>query len=138
MGAKFQSMHTVRSTLEDILHLRNRILNAVSELYDRIVVNPNLLVRRMYVVANRVLSEDLVKEKSQAIEQLSIFDELDYAKLQQAQMEEKKSLEREKKIQRTIIDIKKKYGKNAILKGMNFEEGATGKDRNRQIGGHKA
>ena len=53
-------------------------------------------------------------------------------------MEEKKSLEREKKIQRTIIDIKKKYGKNAILKGMNFEEGATGKDRNRQIGGHKA
>ncbi|MBQ3014044.1 MAG: DNA methylase, partial [Clostridia bacterium] len=114
-----------------------QILNAVSELYDRIV-DPDLLVRRIYVVANRVLSEDAVKKTSQEVEQLSMFDEIDYAKLQQAQIEEQKSLEREKKIQRTIIDIKKKYGKNAILKGMNFEEGATGKDRNRQIGGHKA
>ena len=47
-------------------------------------------------------------------------------------------LEREKKVQRTLLDIKKKYGKNAILKGMNLEEGATAKSRNEQIGGHKA
>ena len=114
-----------------------QILAAVSELYDRIV-DPDLLVRRMYVVANRVLSEDAVVETPREAEQLSMFDEIDCVKLQQEQIEEQKSLEREKKIQRTIIDIKKKYGKNAILKGMNFEEGATGKDRNRQIGGHKA
>ena len=49
---------------------------------------------------------------------------------------EQQALDREKKVQRTVIDIKKKYGKNAILKGMNLQEGATGRDRNRQIGGH--
>jgi len=114
-----------------------KILQAVSELYDRIV-DPDLLVRRMYVVANRVISEDAVEEKPEEVEQLSMFDTVDYDKRRQEQLEEQKSLEREKKIQKTIIDIKKKYGKNAILKGMNFEEGATGKDRNRQIGGHKA
>ena len=114
-----------------------KILQAILELYDRIV-DPNLLVRRMYVVANRVIPEDSVQQAPQEAEQLSIFDALDHAKLQKEQMEEQKSLEREKRIQKTILDIKKKYGKNAILKGMNFEEGATGKDRNRQIGGHKA
>jgi len=92
----------------------------------------------MYVVANRVISEDAVEEKPEEVEQRSMFDTVDYDKRRQEQLEEQKSLEREKKIQKTIIDIKKKYGKNAILKGMNFEEGATGKDRNRQIGGHKA
>ena len=114
-----------------------KILQAVSELYDRIV-DPDLLVRRMYVAANRVISEDAVEEKPEEVEQLSMFDTVDYDKRRREQLEEQKTLEREKKIQKTIIDIKKKYGKNAILKGMNFEEGATGKDRNRQIGGHKA
>ena len=113
------------------------ILNAVSELYDRIV-DPTLLVRRMYVVADRVVNEDSVRENVTQAEQLSIFDEVDSVKAQQEQSEERASMEREKKVQKTIIDIKKKYGKNAILKGMNFEEGATGKERNRQIGGHKA
>jgi DNA polymerase V len=51
---------------------------------------------------------------------------------------EREALEREKRIQETVIDIKKRFGKNAILKGMNLEEGATAKERNRQIGGHKA
>ena len=48
------------------------------------------------------------------------------------------ALEREKNMQKAMLDIKKKYGKNAILKGMNLLEGATAKDRNEQIGGHKA
>lgn len=113
------------------------ILNAVSELYDRIV-DPNLLVRRMYVVANRVISEDSVKEQLVQYEQLSMFDTVDTAEAEQKRADEDAALDREKKVQKTMLNIKKKYGKNAILKGMNLEECATGKERNRQIGGHKA
>ena len=57
---------------------------------------------------------------------------------QEQQAAENAELEREKRMQKAMIDIKKKFGKNAILKGMNLEEGATAKDRNEQIGGHKA
>ena len=62
----------------------------------------------------------------------------DYAVRQEREARESADLEREKKLQRTMLDIKKRFGKNAILKGMNLEEGATAKDRNEQIGGHKA
>ena len=62
----------------------------------------------------------------------------DYAAKEQKQAEEKAALEQEKKMQQAMLDIKKKFGKNAILKGMNLQEGATAKDRNEQIGGHKA
>ena len=62
----------------------------------------------------------------------------DYTAVEQARKQDKKELEKEKKIQQAVLDIKKKFGKNAVLKGMNFEEGATTRDRNAQIGGHKA
>ncbi|MDK2942415.1 MAG: polymerase, partial [Acetobacterium sp.] len=62
----------------------------------------------------------------------------DYAALEKQQAAEEAELEREKEMQKSILDIKKKFGKNAILKGMNLEEGATTRDRNDQIGGHKA
>ena len=62
----------------------------------------------------------------------------DYEMLEQQRKKEHDELEREKKMQHAVLDIKKKYGKNAILKGMTFTEGATAKDRNSQIGGHKA
>ena len=114
-----------------------RILDAVTGLYDRIV-NPNLSVRRMYVVAGRVVKENEVRETPAQYEQLSIFDMEDAAEAERKKAEETAALAKEKKIQKAMIDIKKKHGKNAILKGMNFEEGATGKDRNRKIGGHKA
>ena len=114
-----------------------RILDAVTELYDRIV-DPNLLVRRMYVVAGRVIKENEVRETPAQYEQLSIFDMMDAAEAERKKAAEAAALAKEKKIQKAMIDIKKKHGKNAILKGMNFEEGATGKDRNRKIGGHKA
>lgn len=114
-----------------------RILNAVTGLYDRIV-DPNLLVRRMYVVAGRVVKENEVRETPAQYEQLSIFDMEDAAEAERKKAAETAALAKEKKIQKAMIDIKKKHGKNAILKGMNFEEGATGKDRNRKIGGHQA
>ena len=112
-----------------------RIVQAVSNLFDRIV-NPDLLIRRMNISVNNLIDESRAEDTSGATEQLSIF--VDYEKLEQERAEEKAALEREKQMQTAIIDIKKKYGKNAILKGMNLEEGATAKDRNAQIGGHKA
>lgn len=112
-----------------------KILSAVTELFDRIV-DRNLLVRRMYVVANHVLPETEVSKKNDGLLQLDLFT--DYAEEEEKRKAEAAALERERKIQQAALAIKKKYGKNAILKGMNLEDGATAKDRNRQIGGHKA
>ena len=112
-----------------------RIVQAVTDLYDRIV-NSDLLIRRMNISVNNLIDESKAEDTAGAAEQLSIF--VDYEKLEQERAKEKAALEREKQMQTAIIDIKKKYGKNAILKGMNLEEGATAKDRNSQIGGHKA
>ena len=110
------------------------ITNAIMELYDKIV-DKNLLIRRISITANKLVSESDVK-RSDDFEQLDLF--IDYEALQQKRAEEDALLEREKNMQKAMLDIKKKYGKNAILKGMNLQEGATAKDRNAQIGGHKA
>jgi len=112
-----------------------KIMCAVSELFDRIV-DKNLLVRRLNIVANHVLPEADAPKKNEGYEQLDLFT--DYAALEAKQEQERAELEREKKMQQAMLTIKKKFGKNAILKGMNLEEGATAKDRNAQIGGHKA
>ena len=96
-----------------------RISDAVTALYDRIA-DPRLLIRRMYVVANHVIPEN----EADGI-QLSLFDE-------------EPDTGKEKKAQEAILAIRRKYGKNAILKGLDFEDGATTIERNTQIGGHKA
>lgn len=106
------------------------IIDAAMALFDRIV-DQRLPVRRMSLVADRVTAEDLSARQAQP-EQLDLFT--DYA----AKKEQEAALKREKNLQRAVLDIKNKYGKNAILKGMNYEEGATAAQRNRQIGGHKA
>lgn len=110
------------------------ILDKVSELYDKIV-DKSLMVRRMYVVANHVVPEQSIADE-ESYEQLDLFT--DYAALEKQREEESKRLEREENMQKAMLKIKKKYGKNAILKGMNFEEGATTIERNGQVGGHKA
>ena len=110
------------------------ITNAVMELYDKIV-NKKLLIRRINIVANKLVDEHSVKNANK-YEQLDLFT--DYEILKKQREKENAESEREKRMQNTILDIKKKFGKNAILKGMNLEEGATAKDRNNQIGGHKA
>ena len=89
----------------------------------------------MYLVANHVVGE-ADAPKPEAVQQLDLFT--DYAAEQAKQEEESVRLAKEKSIQRAMLSIKKKYGKNAILKGMNLEDGATAKDRNGRIGGHKA
>ena len=111
-----------------------QIMDAVMELYDRIV-NPNLLIRRIYVVACRLSDESSAKQED-TFEQLDLFT--DYAALEQKKQAEKVKKEKERKLQEAVLSVKKKYGKNAMLKGMNLQEGATSVERNRQIGGHKA
>ena len=106
------------------------IIDAAMALFDRIV-DQRLPVRRMSLVADRLTAEDLSARQAQP-EQLDLFT--DYA----VKKEQEAALKREKNLQRAVLDIKNKYGKNAILKGMNYEEGATAAQRNRQIGGHKA
>ena len=108
------------------------ITNAFADLFDRIV-DPELLVRRINLVAGRVLP--LGKVPPPEMEQLDLFAAPESHR-QQEQAEA--DMERERRRQKAVIGIKKKYGKNAIVKGMNLEEGATAMDRNNQIGGHKA
>ena len=110
------------------------IMNAVMELFDRIV-DKNLLVRRIHVTVCRLVNADSV-QKTDSFEQLDLFT--DYEAVQKKRAEEETALEREKRIQQAILMLREKYGKNAVLKGMNLEEGATTISRNKQIGGHKA
>ena len=105
------------------------IINAIMELYERII-NKNLLVRRINVTAEDVVNEEEYKSIPE-YEQIDLF--VDYAEIERKRKEE----EKEKALQKTVLNIKSKYGKNAILKGMNFSEGGTTIERNGQIGGHK-
>ncbi len=119
--------------LEDYTASTKQIISAALALFDR-VVDKQLLVRRLYLTAANVLAEDRIPPKE--AEQLDLFT--DYAAREEQQAQRAEALAKERKMQEALLAIKKKYGKNAILKGMNLEEGATAKARNSQIGGHKA
>lgn len=110
------------------------ITDKVMELYDNIV-NPKLLVRRINVVANHLEEEDAAGEKN-TFEQLELFT--DYSARKKAQEAEKEELLKERRLQEAVLSVKKRFGKNAMIKGMNLQEGATTIERNNQIGGHKA
>ena len=112
--------------------LTSDLLRAVTTLYDRIV-DPNLLVRRLSISANKLLDEASVP-KGEETEQLDLFT--DYAAKERQEQVDEAAHAKERKIQEAMLGIKKRYGKNAILKGMNLEEGATARERNRTIGGH--
>lgn len=111
------------------------ILQAVAELAERLV-DEHLLVRRLNVVANHVLPEAEAPAPEEAEQQLDLFT--DYAKEKHQQEEEAARLAKERQMQHALLRIRDKFGKNAILRGMNLEEGATTRSRNEQIGGHKA
>lgn len=112
-----------------------QIMKAASDLFDRIT-DADLLVRHLTIVAAHVLPESDAPSREPDCEQLDLFT--DYAARQAEREREQAEQERERRMQETMLTIKKRFGKNAILKGMNLEEGATAKDRNEQIGGHKA
>lgn len=111
-----------------------QIVQAAAALFDR-VVDKTLLVRRMYVVAGRVLDEAAAPQP-QVSGQLDLFT--DYAAEESRRQSEEDGLAREHRMQQAMLAIKKRYGKNAILKGMNYQDGATARQRNGQIGGHRA
>ena len=110
------------------------ITEAAKQLFDRIV-NPDLLIRRLNICANHVIAEEELKNHASA-EQLDLF--ADYEAIENEKKKEAAARQKERKIQEAQLAIKKRFGKNAILRGLNFEEGATAKQRNEQIGGHKA
>ena len=116
--------------LEMQTHSTKQIIDATLTLYDRIV-DPDLLVRRMSVAAVRVVPTSEKKENT--YHQMNLFTDFG-----EKSKEEKKTLEREERMQKAILSLKNKYGKNAVLKGTDFREGATSIERNSQIGGHKA
>ena len=110
------------------------ITEAVLNLYSKIV-NPDLLIRRINLTINHVVPENFATKLNQP-QQLDLFT--DYKALEEQQRQEQQALEKERKVQQVQLEIKKRYGKNAILKGLNFQDGATAIERNNQIGGHKA
>ena len=133
-GRKIPKHATGTANLSRYSSSTNEIIQAALDLFDRIA-DKALLVRRLSISANRLLAEaDAPKEPG--LEQLDLFT--DYADREKQKEADQAALERERKKQEAVLAIKKKYGKNAILKGMNLEDGATARERNKTIGGHKA
>lgn len=113
-----------------------QLVDAVLQLYDEII-NPDLLIRRISISFGHIVPEDAGHTKETvSYEQLSLF--ADVQEEEEKRKKEAEEREREKRLQKAMLDIKKKYGKNAILKGTNLQKAATAKERNEQIGGHKA
>ncbi len=129
-GRKAPKMAHGTENLERQTSSTRILVDAVLRLYDRIV-DEKLLVRRMYVVFNRVVPAGEAKRES--FRQLDLFSDGETA-----QEEEDAAMEKEQRLQQAMLSIRKRYGKNSILHGTSYQEGATGRDRNRQIGGHKA
>ena len=119
---------------EEYTSSTSELIGAVTGLFDRIV-DPNLLIRRINISVNKLLPEDKAP-KEQNFEQLDLFT--DYESRDKAEKRKKTELKKEKSLQKAMINLKNRYGKNAVLRGTNLREGATTIDRNNQIGGHKA
>ena len=111
------------------------IMEAVASLYDKIV-NPHLMIRRLTLAVNHVISEERAAKQKSAPVQLDLFT--DYEALKAQEKAEQEAQAKERRMQETLLNIKNRFGKNSILRGLNLEEGATAIERNKQIGGHKA
>lgn len=111
-----------------------KISKALEALYSEIV-NRNLKIRRINLTATNVVFADNIP-KEEEIKQLDLFT--DYVKEKEIEYKQNIQEEKDESIQKALIEIKNKYGKNSILKGLSYEDGATQKERNTQIGGHKA
>lgn len=112
------------------------IMDTAMDLYDRII-DKNLLVRRITLSVNHLTDETAGRaQKEGHFVQMDLFT--DYEALEKQKMEKEEKMKKERALQEAVLSVKKKFGKNAILKGINLEEGATGTQRNNQIGGHQA
>ena len=123
------------ANLERHLSSSRRIIAASLELFDGII-NPKLLSRRINITACNVIPESELEHMQEPDEQLNLL--VDYEELEEKRAEEDAELAAERRRQEAILSARRRFGKNAVLKGMNLQEGATQKDRNRQIGGHRA
>ena len=122
--------------LEQATSSGSLMLAAITDLYDRIV-NPRLLVHRIGVTANHVIAEEEARrQEEEGFEQLELFT--DYSARELKQQADEAARDKERRMMEAELAIRKKFGKNAILKGMNLQKGATAMERNNQIGGHKA
>ena len=110
------------------------VMEAFLSIYDR-TVDPELFVRRLYVVVNHVVPADTVSRAEPDCEQLDLFT--DYGEKAEREAAEAQRLEKERRLQEAMLSLKNRYGKNIILHGTSYEEGATGRDRNEQVGGHR-
>ena len=121
----------------DLITVRGKRLIEEADviIYAGSLVNPDLLVRYLNLTVNHVVDENAVGRRDEGI-QLDMFT--DYEAVERQKRAEAAALAKERRLQEAQLAIKRKFGKNAILKGTSFEEGATAIERNRQIGGHKA
>ena len=122
------------TNLEEYTSASSVITKGFLNLFDK-YINPVLLIRRINLTVANVYHEDLITQQKAPV-QLDLFT--DYEALRHEEEQKKEKRARERRMQEAQLNIKKRYGKNAILKGTNFEEGATARERNQQIGGHKA
>ena len=120
--------------MENFTSSTQKMVEAASVLYDRIV-DKNLLIRRINITANNIVEEKAAPQKNKSYQQLDLFTDAEESEKQRKKAE---ACRKEKQLQKAILQIQKKYGKNAVLKGTNFLEGATMKERNNQVGGHRA
>ncbi|MDO4190777.1 MAG: DNA methylase [Bacteroidales bacterium] len=120
-------------TLQKPTSSTKAIIEAALEVFDRIA-NSELLIRRLNITANHVVNETTIQQDSTL--QLNLFSNYEEERQKKATAEAQQ--QKERRMQDAILNIKTRYGKNALLKGLNFREGATAKERNQQIGGHKA
>lgn len=111
------------------------LCEAALAIFDHIV-DRGMLIRKMNLTVNHVITEKQAEELNHAPVQMDLFT--DYEALAEKERRDSEKLAKERKIQEALLDIKKRYGKNAILRGLNLAEGATAIERNKQIGGHKA
>ena len=121
--------------LERPTSLSSALMDAAAELFDK-HVNADLLIRRLNITANHVIPEQIATKQANAPQQLDLFT--DYEALAKQKQTKQARTDKERRMQEVQLRIKQRFGKNAILRGLNFDEGATAKDRNQQIGGHKA
>ena len=113
-----------------------QITEAACDIYDR-TVDKNLLVRRFNVAVMHLVSEEEARKMQESqTEQLDLFT--DYEAEDKRRQAEEAGLEKERKVQQALLDIREKYGRNAVVRGLSLQEGATAIERNRQIGGHRA
>lgn len=122
-------------TLKNHTSSTELIMKETMKLYEEIV-NPMLSIRKITISCMQLLNEEEFEESAEEFEQLDLFT--DYEVIEKKREEERKHKKKERQLQEALLSVKKKYGKNAIVKGMSLEEGATALERNGQIGGHKA